>query len=180
MNKIELAVSFHEHAPTSRNIRVAKQFVRQDQKKQISTTITDEALELRSAVEPVLERSRLAQYASITAMTDCVEIMGIVFGEKRIASPQGGVVNAKMFFENFTPARERAKTFARRRGFAIVPAQIGSRLFAFEDRSHGRFAEARSIGCDIGAIAALGQTDFSRAGRISIRLGPEKREPLQP
>ena len=106
MNQIEHAVSFHEHAPTSGRIGFSKQFVRQNQKKQIRTAVADEALEFRSAVESILERGRFAQNAPITAVTDRVEIVRIVFGEKRITGSEGGVVNAKMFFENLAPARE--------------------------------------------------------------------------
>ena len=106
MNQIEHAVSFHEHAPTSGRIGFSKQFVGQNQKKQIRTAVADETLEFRSAVEPILERGRFAQNAPITAVSDRVEIVRIVFGEKRITGSESGIVNAKMFFENLTPARE--------------------------------------------------------------------------
>jgi hypothetical protein len=96
-------------------------------------------------------------------MADRVEIVRIVFGEKRIAGTQGRVVNTKVFFENVSPAREGAKAFARRRGLAIVSAQIRQGLFAFEDCGHGLLAKTRAIRSDIGAVTALWQTDFRRA-----------------
>jgi hypothetical protein len=113
-------------------------------------------------------------------MPDCIEIVRIVFGEKRIARAQGRVVNPEMSFENLTPARERAKPFPRRCGLTIIPAQIRPGLFAFEDSGDGLLARPGSIGRDIGAVPALRQTHFRRAGRVSIALGPKKRETLKP
>jgi hypothetical protein len=85
-----------------------------------------------------------------------------------------------MFFEDLTPSGEGAKAFPRRRGLTIIPAQIGQRLLAFEDRGDRLLAWSRSIGRDIGAITALRETHFRCAGRVTVRLGPEKRETLEP
>ena len=152
---VDRSVLFQEHAPARRDLRFQIQLVRQNEKEKIRTTVPDQALELGPAIEAILEGGGLSQNAPITAVTDRIEIVRIIFGEKRIASPEGRVVDAKMLLENLAPAPERAKAFACRRGLAIIAAQIRQRLFAFEDRGHGLLADARSIGRHIGPIAAL-------------------------
>ena len=85
-----------------------------------------------------------------------------------------------MFLEDIAPVAERAKTFARGRGLASIAAQIRQRLFAFENRGDCLLTETRPVGGDIGSVAALRQSDFRRAGRITVRLRPKKREPFEP
>src|SRR4051812_38082638 len=140
-SEIQRSVQFEEDTPAGRHLRFAEQLVRQDDEKQISATISHQALELRSAKEPVLQRGRFPENPSIAAMADGIEIVRIIFSKKRIAGAQGGVVNAQMLLQNIAPASERMKALACRRGRAIITAQIGQRLFAFKNCGNGLFAE---------------------------------------
>jgi hypothetical protein len=126
-----------------------------------------------------LQRGAFAQHPSITAVADRIEIMRVVFREKRVARPQGGVMHAEMFLEHLAASADGSKTFARRGCLAIIPAQIGPRLLALENRGDGPLSGARAIGSNIRAVAALGQTDFRGAGGIAVGLRPQKREPLE-
>lgn len=74
-NEIQPTVHFDEHTPAGRRFGVAKQFVRQDQKKQICAAIPDEALELGSTLKASLESCRLPQNPPITTVTDAVKIV---------------------------------------------------------------------------------------------------------
>jgi hypothetical protein len=80
-----------------------------------------------------------------------------------------------MFLQEVASSAERAKALACRRGLAVIVAQVGQRLFTFENRGNRLFAEARSIGGDISPIPALRQSDFRGARRVSVRLRPQER-----
>ena len=88
-------------------------------------------------------------------------------------------MDSQMLFEDFAPPGERAEPFARPGRFAIITAQIWQCLFSFKDGGDGLFANARAIGGDIRAIAALRQADFGGAGAVTIRLRPKQRQPFQ-
>ena len=131
-------VCFDQRAPAERHFRFAKQLVRQDQEKQVRATIADQALEFCSAVQAVLQRGEFAENTAVTVMPDGGEIVRIIFRKERIAGAQGGVMDAEMFLEHLAAPAERTEPFARRVAATIVAAQIGPRLFAFENRGHAR------------------------------------------
>ena len=49
-------LTFHKRAPSDRNLRIAEQLSRQDEKKQIGTAVAHQFVELRAIVETILQR----------------------------------------------------------------------------------------------------------------------------
>ena len=105
--------------------------------------------------------------------------MRIVFREEGITGAQGGVMDAEMFFEHLAAPADRTKPFACCFAKAIVPAQIGARLLAFENRGHARLSSLWTVRRHVGAITTLRQADFRGTGGIAIRLGPQHRETFE-
>jgi hypothetical protein len=86
------------------------------------------------------------------------------------------MMQAQVFFEDLTAVANRVEKFASTLTTAIVPSQIGKRLLAFKNRCRPRLFRQRSISGDISTKSASRQSDFHRAGRIAMRLRPEKSE----
>ncbi|PZR70589.1 MAG: hypothetical protein DLM73_17520 [Chthoniobacterales bacterium] len=127
----------------------------------------------------VLECGKFSQHASITAVPNRVEIVRIIFGEKRVARAQSGIMNSEMPLQDLPPVAQGMEAFHGRGAAAIVPAQIWPGLFALEDCSHGCFFRAGSVRRHVCAITALRQTHFRSAGGIAIGLSPNQGEPFQ-
>src|SRR2546423_8779222 len=140
-SELKVPIHFDEDTPAGRHFRSPEQLVRQNNEKQIGATVSHQAFKFRPTEKPILQGRGLAENAAIPTMTDGVEIVRIIFGKKRITGAQGGVVNAQMLLENIAAVSERPKPLAGRRGFAIIAAQIGQRLFAFENRGDGLLAQ---------------------------------------
>jgi hypothetical protein len=88
-------------------------------------------------------------------------------------------MDAKMSLQHLAAPADRTEPLVRRRAATIIPAQIGSRLFAFENRGHPRLFRLGPVGRYVGPVTALGQGDFRRACRIAVCLRPEKSEALE-
>src|SRR5207302_8340089 len=58
----------HQRSPTERHFRFAKQFVRQDEKKQVCETVTDEGFEFSSAVQPALQGGEFTENTIVAVM----------------------------------------------------------------------------------------------------------------
>ncbi len=124
----ERTVYFNQRAPAARHFLLAKQLVRHDQKKQVRTNVTHQALKLSTAVQAILQGREFAQNASVIVVSDRSEIVRIIFGKERINGAQSGVVDTEMFFEHLTASVDRTEPLARRSTAAIVAAQIGAAL----------------------------------------------------
>src|ERR1700682_1452540 len=142
-------VRFDQRAPIERHFRFAKQLVRQNQKKQVRATVADQTLEFSSAAQAVLQCGEFAEDTAVTVVRDSGKIVRIMFWKERIAGAQRGVMDAEMFFEHLTAPAGRTELLARRVAAAVVSAQIGQRLFAFENRSHAGLSWLWPIGCHV-------------------------------
>ena len=140
--QLERSVDFDENTPSGGHFCLSEHLVRQDDEKQVGATVSRQAFELRSTEKPILQGRGFPENAPVTAMTDGIEVVRIIFREKRIPSAQGGVMNPQMFLQDIAPASERMKALACRRRFAIITSQIRQRLFAFKNRGNGLFAGA--------------------------------------
>ena len=96
-------------------------------------------------------------------MSDGGEIVRIIFREERVAGAQRRIMDAKMFLEHLATPADREEPLARRGAATIVPAQVGSRLFAFENGGHARLFRLWPVSRYVSAITALRQADFHRA-----------------
>src|SRR5205814_7053097 len=123
-----------------------------DQIKQVRATIADEAFKLPSALQPRLQRGEFAQDAAVIAVPDGGEVVRIVFGEKRVARPERGIMDSEMFLQNLAASGNRTKPFPRGGAATIVAAQIRQRLFAFEDRRLARFLCPCAVRRHIGTV----------------------------
>src|SRR5436190_9717937 len=85
-----------------------------------------------------------------------------------------------MFFEHLAASADRAKPLVRRLAAAVVPAEVGQRLFALENSSHSSLPGLRLIGRDVSAISGLRQAYFRRAQRVAVRLCPNQSEAFEP
>ncbi|MDQ3119655.1 MAG: hypothetical protein M3Q89_08850 [Verrucomicrobiota bacterium] len=88
-------------------------------------------------------------------------------------------MNAQVSFKDGAAIGYGRKTFARRRGAAIVPTQIGQHLFAFKNCGYPGLTSARAVCGHIRAVAALRKTHLDSAGRVALRLCPENGEALE-
>ncbi len=178
--KRERTGSLDQCAPTGRKFRLAIQLVRQNEEEQVGATIARQALELCGTPKPVLQGGRLPHDAAVAAMLDAAEIDRIEFQEKGVAGAQSRIVHAQMFFEHRASLVHGGKAFPRGGTAAVVPAQIGPHLFAFEDCRYAGFVPAGSVAGDVRAIAALRETYLDSAGGITLGLRPQNRQALEP
>ena len=125
----------------------------------------------------VLQGGQLASDASVAAVFDRGEIVGVPFGEEGFAGAQGRVMDAQMFLENLPAAVDR---FEAREGLwaaTIIASQVRRGLFAFKDGGVTDLAIfQRAVGRDIGAVTALREGNFEGGDRVAVFLCPKEGE----
>jgi hypothetical protein len=114
----------------------------------------------------------------VTAMTDCAEVLQIELREERIAIPQVRIVRAQARLKNLAAFADQLKTLERSFSMTIISSQIAERLFAFENRCRSFLFSLPSMRGNIGTVPTLGQAYLHRACGKSLRLRPQKGEPL--
>jgi len=88
-------------------------------------------------------------------------------------------MRAELRFENLTAITDRFQSTPRGLGVTVVSSQIAQRLFTFEHCRRSNLFWNTPIAGHIGAISAPGQSHFHRTRGKSVRLCPNKREPLK-
>src|SRR5712691_10909823 len=89
-------------------------------------------------------------------------------------------MDAELAFEQLPPRIELLQSLANDFARAVVTAKIEKSLFALENGGASGAVSVCSVGRQIDAVAAAGQTYFVRAGGVALRLCPNEGQTLEP
>ena len=84
-----------------------------------------EFFEFCAADQPLPKPGSAARHARITVMIELTKIESFKVGEKRIAFPQGGIMDTQISLDNFPPCLDGLEPVESSGTIAIVATQIG-------------------------------------------------------
>src|SRR5207244_12449844 len=89
-------------------------------------------------------------------------------------------MDAELAFEQLPPRIELLQSLANDFACAVVTTKIDKSLFALESGGASGAVSVWSVGRQIDAVVAAGQTYFERAGGVALRSCPNESQTLGP